>query len=333
MVWLAAYTAWTADWVIQPMPHLLERSLRRIPTCLFGIALCFGIAAALRQLPPWRAGMKVSIGIALCCIAALIFSTICTITFYLIAPLWGSTTVAMTLAGALTDTWVFLAWLALYFAIEADADARDSRVALAEARTAEQRARNQALAQQINPHFLFNTLNAVSGLIMEGDGKRAERVTMALSNLLRRSLEADTGQLVPLADEIEAQRRYLEIEEVRFEDRIRFVDAIPEELLGRLVPPLILQPLVENAVKHGVARSTRTVTITVSAALCQDMLDIVVEDDGRAGDDGVKPPGVGIGQDNTRRRALLLFGEKASLDCGRIASGGYRCTLRLPLPA
>nr|MDQ2878789.1 histidine kinase [Pseudomonadota bacterium] len=215
--------------------------------------------------------------------------------------------------------------------IEADADARDSRVALAEARTAEQRARNQALAQQINPHFLFNTLNAVSGLIMEGDGKRAERVTMALANLLRRSLEAGTGQLVPLADEIEAQRRYLEIEEVRFEDRIRFVDAVPGALLDRQVPPLILQPLVENAVKHGVARSPETVTITVSASLQDDMLEIVVEDDGQDHGSAPKAPGVGIGQDNTRRRALLLFGDSASLTCGRIASGGYRCALRLPV--
>ncbi|MDQ2878609.1 MAG: histidine kinase, partial [Pseudomonadota bacterium] len=162
MVWLAAYAAWTADWIIEPMPYLLERSLRRIPTCLFGIALCFAIAGALRRLPAMRAASKVAIGIFLCIIAALVFAFVCNVAFYLIAPLWGSTTFAMTLASALTDSWVFLAWLALYFAIEADADARDSRVALAEARTAEQRARNQALAQQINPHFLFNTLNAVS---------------------------------------------------------------------------------------------------------------------------------------------------------------------------
>jgi LytS/YehU family sensor histidine kinase len=334
MVWVAAYAAWTADWIIQPMPHLLERSLLRVPTCLFGASLCLGIAGCLRCLSSITAGWRAGIAIMLCCAAALVYSVSCSVVFYILIPLWGPISASEALAGALTEAWVFLAWLALFYAIEADAVARDSRLALAEARTAEQRARNQALAQQINPHFLFNALNAVSGLILEGDGKRAERVTMALSNLLRRSLEQRDGELVPLAEEIEAQRRYLEIEQVRFEDRLRFVDAIPDGLMGRLVPPLILQPLIENAVKYGVARSTRPVTIIVTALLDGDILEIRVEDDAKVNEAGVGvvTPGAGIGQKNTRHRAILQFGDSASLSCVKLPDRGYRCILRLPTP-
>ncbi len=159
--------------------------------------------------------------------------------------------------------WSFIAWCAIVFAMGYDEEVREKTLRLVQTQALAAESQNQMLRYQINPHFLFNTLNALSSLILQKDTERAEKVVLSLSKFLRVSLEKDPRDKIPLAEEIETQRQYLSIEEIRFGDRLRFAEEVPADLAGALVPSLILQPLVENAVKYGVARSTGPVRVTI----------------------------------------------------------------------
>jgi LytS/YehU family sensor histidine kinase len=333
MVWIIAYAAWTADWMVGDMPFVAERALRRIPLCLFGAACCWGIKIALDRLSGKRLETRLLAALGLCAAASAAYAALNTIVYYAIAPLWGSTNLNEVFQLSLVVAWVFLAWTALYFAIRSDSDARDARLRLADAETAALRARNQALAQQISPHFLFNSLNTVSGLIMDGEPARAERVTVALAGLLRRSLETDAREHVTLGEELDAVHRYLEIEQSRFESRLRVDARIPDELRGLAVPPMILQPLVENVVKHGVARSTGPVCLSIAAERSGDNLRIAISDDVIPDSTAAPPPGTGTGQANVRQRLALMYGDRASLLCAAMPGRGYKAELVMPARA
>jgi LytS/YehU family sensor histidine kinase len=192
-------------------------------------------------------------------------------------------------------------------------------------------AQNRMLRYQINPHFLFNTLNALSSLILAKENERAERVVLSLSSFLRHTLEKELPDKAPLSDEIEAQRQYLLIEQARFEDRLNYVENIPAELRDALAPSLILQPLVENAVKYGVARSNAPVTIEISAAAAGGRLTLTVSDDGGDGVGSLAPPKLGLGLENVRRRLDLIYGKAAELTCGPRRPNGFLASVEIPL--
>ncbi len=160
-----------------------------------------------------------------------------------------------------TVTWYFLlaAWCAFFIAMTQQHRTRITELRLAEAETAAHAAQVRALRYQVNPHFLFNTLNSLSSLVMSGRSDRAEDMLMALSTFFRTSLSMDPSADVSLAEEIGLQRLYLEIEKVRFPDRLDVNIDIPEDLAEVRVPALILQPLVENAIKYGVSATTARV--------------------------------------------------------------------------
>ena len=154
-----------------------------------------------------------------------------------------------------TVTWYFLfaAWSAIFIAMTQQQRARLTERRLAEAETAAHAAQVRALRYQVNPHFLFNTLNSLSALVMSGRADRAEEMLMALSTFFRTSLSLDPSADVTLAQEIDLQRLYLDIEKIRFPHRLRFEIDVPDDLSQITVPALILQPLVENAIKYGVS--------------------------------------------------------------------------------
>ncbi len=326
-VWLVAYVAWTADWLITPMGHGIDRALRRIPICLMGAALCWGMVTPLRAAGAWPLAKRLALAAGLCALGALVEDSFSKLVLYVIAPRWGAATALDLLTGALDDSWVFLAWTALYFTLDADARARDADLARAGAEAALLETRNRALLQQIDPHFLFNALNTVSGLVLEGQAERANRTVMALSRLLRGSLDRDLPALRPLGAELTEQGGYIEVQAARFEDRFRFIDAVPVPLRDWPVPSLILQPILENAFTHGVARTDGLVTLTVGAELDGERLRLVVTDDARP----ITPkPGSGLGLDNVRRRLAALYGDDAQLLSAPTATGGWRVELLIP---
>jgi two-component system, LytTR family, sensor kinase len=192
-------------------------------------------------------------------------------------------------------------------------------------------AQMQALRYQINPHFLFNTLNSIAGLIEEGAATRAERMVLSLSTFMRTTLSLDPMHDVSLADELALQEEYLEIERERFSDRMTFKVEIPDNVRDALVPSLILQPLIENAIKHGVGATAGAVEIILSAVRADDRLHIAVEND-MPHDDAPENrfPGMGVGLRNVEQRLRARFQDQASFSAGRVSSGRYRVALDLP---
>jgi signal transduction histidine kinase len=191
------------------------------------------------------------------------------------------------------------------------------------------RAQMSALKMQLQPHFLFNTLNAIMVLVRQKRVVLAEEMLGRLADLLRCVLEEGEAQEVPLHRELEYVRLYLSIEEVRFEDRMRVTMAIDPAALDAAVPHMALQPIVENAVRHGIARTSRTGTIHISAVTNDSSVEIRVRDDGPgiSGTDGAE--GWGIGLANTRTRLAQLYGSTASLTI-RDGFPGAVVTLVLP---
>ncbi len=224
---------------------------------------------------------------------------------------------------------LLIAWAALYLALGNAEMVRAATVREGEYRRAAKAAELRSLRYQVNPHFLFNTLNSLSALVMTGREAAAERMIQTMSSFYRHSLAADPTAEVPLADEIALQRHYLDIEAVRFPDRLKTVFDVPAELAHAPVPGMILQPLVENSIKYAVAATTRAVTITLTARAQDGLLVLTVADDG-PGKTGHEA-GNGIGLANVRSRLAARYGSEAGLTCGPRPGGGHATTLALPL--
>jgi signal transduction histidine kinase len=226
-----------------------------------------------------------------------------------------------------------LHWL-VYLAIVAVALAlgyyRRSRARALEASRMEtrlQEARLQLLAAQLQPHFLFNALNTIAELVHE-DPQRADRMISGLSDLLRATLDAD-GHATPLASEIALAERYLAIQQVRFGDRLRIDWDVAPGLDARPVPRLLLQPLLENAILHGVGARKAGGRIRVGARVVRDRLEISVEDDGEGfGVGGADRQGVGLA--NTRSRLAAMYGGRAGVEIRSSPLGGAAVVVTLP---
>jgi two-component sensor histidine kinase len=224
---------------------------------------------------------------------------------------------------------LLLAWAAIYLALANAQQARAAERREGDYRRAAQAAELRSLRYQVNPHFLFNTLNSLSALVLTGKQDAAERMIQTLSTFYRRSLTSDSTGDVSLEEEIGLQRLYLEIEAVRFPDRLRTVIDVPTGLLAAQVPGMILQPLVENSIKYGVAVSRHPVTVTITAGLDKGKLVLTVSDDGPGG--ASAQDGCGIGLANVRDRLHARFDGRASLSAGPRPEGGHATVIRLPL--
>lgn len=182
-----------------------------------------------------------------------------------------------------------------------------------------------ALKMQLQPHFLFNTLHTIASL-MEEDVKAAQRMIARLSELLRLTLEHVGEQEVPLFKEVEFLKCYLEIEEIRFHDRLRVQYSLPAEVMNAKVPTLILQPLVENAIRHGIAPNAPGGIIAISASQDNGSLRLEVRDNGR----GASSVNQGVGLSNTKKRLEQLYGERYSFAWQNLSEGGFAVTVSLP---
>ena len=202
---------------------------------------------------------------------------------------------------------------------------RESEVTALRASLSE--ARLQALSAQLNPHFLFNTLNTIAEMVHH-DAAAADRMLVGLSTLLRRSLSGTAEQQVPLVEELATLEQYLDIQKVRFGARLQTAFDIADECRGANVPFLVLQPLMENAIVHAIARCIDGGRVSVSAHRDGQRLLLAVEDTGGAA--SVRPGGNGVGLRNTEDRLRCLYGAAASLNLERTAAGGTRVTLTLP---
>jgi signal transduction histidine kinase len=208
-------------------------------------------------------------------------------------------------------------------------EAREHEVQVARLSEQLSSARFAALQAQLNPHFLFNTLNTIAVLVRDDDRQGAVRIVEHLSELLRRTLTRHRANEVTLGEELELVRQYVAIEQARFSDRLRPEFNIPDSLLSAALPSFALQHLVENAIRHGIARHPDAGLLLVTAERAGDVLQITVVDDGAGIDpQAAIPPGHGI--ENTRERLRALYGANASLELARRPEGGTIATLRVP---
>jgi LytS/YehU family sensor histidine kinase len=186
----------------------------------------------------------------------------------------------------------------------------------------------KALQMQLEPHFLFNTLNAITTLVELGRQPQAAEMLGHLNVILKRTLERSTPEKVPLARELEIVENYLAIEQVRFADRLCVDIKVDPGALHSLVPCFLLQPIVENAIRHGIANSESGGTVAASARRDGDRLRICVSDSGSGG--GSAPSGNGIGLKNTRERLAYFYPERFSLRAGPVRSGGFEVAIDVP---
>ncbi|MFL6845374.1 MAG: sensor histidine kinase [Allosphingosinicella sp.] len=342
--WLIYIALITARALVVQFPNFWEMMGRRAIAALVGCAITFLVYLAMRAVAGKSLTVKASLAAVLCLPASMLFAAFNYFIFYVYAPLdaakndtsmqdmtpfemlWRSV-----LEGALSWYFLFAAWAAFYVAMSYAKQLRlaDRHSAML-AREA-QEAQLRALRYQINPHFLFNTLNSLSSLILSRKTDTAERMLMNLSTFFRATLSADPTADVSLDEEIRLQRLYLDIEQIRFPDRLHIEIDVPDALLTARVPVLILQPIVENAVKYGVAKSKKPVTVRISAYEEAGRLHIKVKDNGETAATEDESGSTGVGLRNVCDRLITRYGARSGCLAGPDPDGGYTVHLYMPV--
>ncbi|MEM9170713.1 MAG: histidine kinase [Pseudomonadota bacterium] len=298
--------------------------------------------AARRMGPAAMLGVAIS-AIVLMTVAMAAIKAIAIIKIFAFGPDWyharttalGTDNFLLALTPDMPNNlFLLLSWAGLYFGINYYLTLRtETERALQSARLADQ-AQLKMLRYQLNPHFLFNTLNAVSTLVLEKDGRQANEMLTKLSAFLRYSLDSDPLQRVTLAEELRALELYLEIERTRFGERLHFDKQIEESTRGALVPSLLIQPAIENAIKYAIAKMEAGGKIRILARRDADMLLLQVCDNGpeAPGDPGalLETGETGVGLVNMRDRLAYLYGENCDFSLSRSELGGLCVAMRFP---
>lgn len=284
-----------------------------------------------RRFPVERGSWRRALPVHLLVVGVLVLATAGV--FYALLPITGDwdvrTVVGFFAFRLLTESVPFLALVAILHAIRASRRLARQRTEAARLESQLAEARLDALASKLQPHFFFNTLQAVSTLIHR-DPKAADETLAHLSELLREVLRERSGHLVTLAEEVRLLQEYVAIWRARLPDRLAFEVDVPAGTERALVPFLLLQPVVENALEHGVGRRSGAGCVRVRAARAGDRLHLTVSDDGPGLGGLDAPPDDGLGLRNTRARLRAAFGEAQSLSWGEGEAGGLRVTISLP---
>jgi LytS/YehU family sensor histidine kinase len=234
-------------------------------------------------------------------------------------------------AQAFEATIVLIAWSALYFGIKHYETAEEQRGRALAAEATAREAQLQALRYQLQPHFLFNTLNAISSLVVMKQPELANSVIAKLAALLRNTLNLPEAHTVTLRDELAMIEEYLSIEQIRFGSRLAVALDVDSEAYEAQVPLFILQPLVENAIRHGIARCPNGGEIAVRASAIAGRLRIDVENDRTTTEEHSVETGHGVGLPNTRTRLEKLYGEHGSLTVSTGQNNRFLISMWFPL--
>jgi two-component sensor histidine kinase len=229
------------------------------------------------------------------------------------------------------DLLIYAATIGMSYAVSYYFQFREREFRAAQLETQLAQAQLQTLKMQLHPHFLFNTLNGIAGLVRDSRNKAAVNMLAGLSDLLRYTLENAGKQEVPLKEELEFLELYLDIQQMRFSDRLKVEMHVEPEVLDALVPNLILQPLVENAIRHGISRRAVSGVVGVEARRDNGSLRIGIYDDGPGlkRDDGAGMV-EGVGLSNTRARLRQLYGERQEFSLNERAEAGVEAVLVIP---
>ena len=269
-----------------------------------------------------QVAIQAALAAVVCVIQALTVVTIRTVFFLPREPI-----VAYIRGWFVFDMVTYAALVAGVLAVEHWRTGRGHALRAAQLDVELSRAQLRALQMQLHPHFLFNTLNTVAMLIRTSDGPRALTMIAGLGDMLRQILREPSSHEVPLAEELAFLEQYLGIERVRFHDRLQVTIDVPSEAGDAQVPRFVLQPLVENAIRHGVEKRAGRGRVSISAFRANGTLSVVVQDDGPGLSAG---GGSGVGLRNTRERLRHLYGDAGGLSLAPAADGGTVATVALP---
>jgi signal transduction histidine kinase len=338
-VWLTL-GLWIACYAVFLIPSAAEGKLEPFKFAMFGLialagmVLSIGFYPLIRSTNSWGLRRRLALfGFAVLAAATLqsLFDAEMIVLFFSTYANKHPAFEGAALYAFLIYVWLYGLYATALGLMLSRLDMQERERQLAQARAAAHQAQLAALRFQLNPHFLFNTLNAISSLIVTNRNVEAEAMTAKLSDFLRASLASDPQSVITLGEELATVRAYLDIESVRFGARLAVEVACPDDLLDALTPSFVLQPLVENAVKYAAAPARRRVRIEVSAAERDGDLVLMVEDDGDVRTKNQAAPGTGVGLQNVRKRLEVLYGVRGVIEAGRLPGGGFRAALRFPL--
>jgi sensor histidine kinase YesM len=300
-----------------------------------GFSLTLLMAVCYRELLRQRPLITWTVSILITFIAAATSAFIDSWVFTTLNPAIDSPGLKLFL-GAFYLTFTLLgAWSALYYAINFFLTVEEQADQLHRLENQASSAQLAMLRYQLNPHFLFNTLNSISTLVLLKQTERANAMLSRLSSFLRYTLINEPTAQVSLEQEVETLKLYLEIEKMRFEDRLRPSFSIDPAVAKARLPSLLLQPLVENAIKYAVTPQEEGADITISAHPVGQNVRIIVSDTGQGLQDGVPSPhwSTGVGLANIRDRLAQAYGERQSMDMRSAPEGGFSVIIELPLTA
>jgi hypothetical protein len=311
-----------AGWIGYSSAHYLGAWLYEKPVGYLTVIALAGLSGFLVTMPMryiyrvlWTKDPRaILVGIALTSYScALVWRVIVNVCYVRFMPEedWKMTHWYEYFSGAVSGSYLMLCWSGLYFGIKYYESLQLQREATLRSATLAQEAQLRMLRYQLNPHFLFNTLNAISTLILDSENRTANQAVTRLSDFLRYTLDQDPMKKVTVRQELDALNMYLSTERLRFGERMRIEYAIEEPALEALVPSLLLQPLIENAVKYAISPREEGGAIRVEGRVRGAMLELVVSDDGPGAKTGAALiEGRGVGLRNTRERLQVLYGDR-----------------------
>jgi LytS/YehU family sensor histidine kinase len=228
---------------------------------------------------------------------------------------------------------ILVAWSGLYFGIKYYGTVEEQRARLLESETAAREAQLQALRYQLQPHFLFNTLNAISSLVVSKQPERATEMIAKLAALLRSTLSVPEVHLVTFREELAVTEEYLSIEQIRFGPRLSVSLRVSPDAMEAQVPRFLLQPIVENAIRHGIARCPNGGEVSITASVTEGQLRIEIQNDRAEGMLHSVEEGNGLGLANTRKRLEKLYGAQGSVMVNTAENHRYRVFIQFPVKA
>jgi two-component sensor histidine kinase len=337
LFWSLHAAGWAAYGVTQYFGALLYEK----PTSYASVIAVAAISGFILSMPMryiyrqlWgRSPRSMIAGVLVTCyVTALALRFVINLSYkHFVEPDWQAETLFELFGGSLSTTYLLLCWSVLYFGIKFYESQRQQEQAMLKAVALAQEAQLKMLRYQLNPHFLFNTLNAISTLILDNQNRKANHAVTRLSEFLRYTLDQDPMKKVTLRQELEALELYLGTERLRFGERLRLEYAIEEEALDALVPSLLLQPILENALKYAVSSREQGGLVRIEGRTRERLLELAVIDDGPGLREGAPPPDrVGVGLRNTRERLAVLYGESCRF-AALNSHPGLRVDMALPL--
>ncbi len=335
LFWATQFSLLTANRLMTMPEEGLSFILPRLCVTILGVCLSFGIMWVSRQFPDKSIRTRMLIALGCAVVGCNLHAAGNFLIFRLFVPPadWLPLEFVSYTVSLISWFWAYLALSGLLLAMAYSIDLTDRERRLSALRAIADAAQMRALRYQLNPHFMFNTLNSIAALIARGDPKAAEMMVENLADFLRASLSLDNQEDISFARELELQSLYLAIEAVRFADRFVVQMAVSDQARTALVPSLVLQPLIENVIKHAVARSTCPVTLTITAQVEDGRTHVEVANS--AGNSALAQTVTctGLGLDNVAHRLATRFGDAATIKAGPRADGGFVVAFSLPYTA